>query len=142
MTALGAEDSASICAANVARVQVERGLHHEARPQLEQSVRDFEAQNRHNALSWALTVLLVCCAAERDWEGWGRCLGRVNQLLAESAYLDLDIGQAAQMAGDAASAAGELACAREAWELSLAQWEGLGRSAEAALVRELLAATS
>lgn len=140
MTALGAEDAASICLANVARVQVEQGHHREARLQLEQAVRDFEIQSRNDALTWALTVLLVCCAAERDWTSWESCLARTKQLLKESSYLDLDIGRAAQMAGDAAAAGGEPARARDAYELALSQWQGLGREADAAAVRDKLAA--
>ena len=138
MTALGAEDSASICEANVARVQIERGLVHEARPQLEQSARDFEQQGRHTALSWALTVLLVCCAADRDWPQWDQNLARVRTLLRESGYLDLDIAQAAQMAAQAALSAGDRERAREAGELSLGQWTGLRRTEDAARVQQLL----
>jgi tetratricopeptide (TPR) repeat protein len=128
MHALGAEDSASICEANVARVLVEREHYHEARVQLEVNVRDFELQHRHNALSWALTVLLVCCAAEGDWEQWQRNMARVRELLAESAYLDLDIAEVATMAGRVALGQGGLEQAREAWELARAQWQGLGRA--------------
>jgi tetratricopeptide (TPR) repeat protein len=138
MTALGAEDSASICEANVARVQVERGLTREARSQLEQSVRDFEQQGRHTALSWAHTVLLVCCAADRDWEQWDQHLVQVRTLLAQSGYLDLDIAQAAQMAADAALANEDRERACEAYQLSLAQWTALGRSEDAAKIQRKL----
>jgi len=138
MEALGAEDWSSVCRANVARVQVELGHMREARADLEEIVRELEAQDRRTVLSWVHTVLLVCCAADRDWEEWDKNLDRIRQLLAESGYLDLDIAQVAKMAAEAALAAGNRTRAREAYELSLAQWTGLGRAEDAAKIQSTL----
>jgi hypothetical protein len=70
--------------------------------------------------------------------GWDRHWQAIEALLGETHYLDLDIATVAEMAAELAVAAGELARARQAYELALAQWKALGRGAEAERVKETI----
>jgi predicted ATPase len=138
MRALGATDSVAICDSNIARVLAQRGDYPEARVRLERGLVAFEEQARKNPLAWVQVVLLLCDAGQRDWLSWDRHWQAIEALLGETHYLDLDIATVAEMAAELAEAAGELARARQAYELALAQWKALGRGAEAERVKETI----
>jgi tetratricopeptide (TPR) repeat protein len=140
MDLIGALDGRTVCENNIARVLVERGRYHEARLQLERGAAYFEAHGRLNPLVWVRTVLLCCLAAQHEWAAWDERLENVRELLEQTGYRDLDIANAAQLAGELALAAGQPERAKAIYELALAQWDALGREEEARRVRDLVTA--
>jgi hypothetical protein len=84
------------------------------------------------------TALLACAAAERDFLAFDLCVERVHKSLCEADFVDDDLAWLSRRAGELAAAAGEEDRARAAYEMSLAQYEKMGRTDEVTALRRRL----
>ncbi len=73
-------------------------------------------------------ALLACAAQAREWPAWDDHLALGEPALRQSGLLDPDVAWCAELAGRLADWAGQPARAREAYELALEQWRGLGNA--------------
>jgi len=79
-------------------------------------------------------VLVCCCGAEADWEGFEVHLMDLMPGLHDSGFVDPDVARLAYVAGMQARDGGEVGHAHAAFQLARAQWAALGRVEEAAAV--------
>jgi len=74
-----------------------------------------------------------------DFAGWDVDAARARELMPDWAGADSDLAWAATRAAELATAAGEIARARMAWEIARQQWAALGRTDDARRAEEALA---
>ncbi len=89
-------------------------------------------------LGQLLVYRLPLLAADRNWEGWDRALGRAVELLRERAGAPQDIATVARIAGDLAVEAGQVDRGRRAYLVARQQWELLGEPAGVTVIDGLL----
>lgn len=134
---IGAADT-HVAQMNLGLVLAEAGRYEDARGMLEGALRKAEAQARRH-LAAAVRVFLAWCAAGLgEWGRAGELLEVAGPDLAATGFVEQDVATSAERAGELASQARVPETARRAWELSLAQWEGLSRHEDAARLRRLL----
>ena len=125
---------------NLALVLVEKGQYKEARQDLEALIEPISRIGRQLLIGGAHLFLLPCLAHQRDWDAWDHHLEVARSMLIDRNYFDVDLASIFGLAGDIARQAGELTRAREVYEISTAQWQGLGDPQKAALIEARLAA--
>jgi len=76
-------------------------------------------------LSCVHVSLLACAAQAKDWSAWDDSLALGVSALRASGLVDPDLAWCAELASRLTEWAGQPARAKEAYELSLAQWRGL-----------------
>ena len=112
---------------NLGLVLLSRNRRPEARDALEVAREVLEKAGRRGLLGSVHVQLCACSTGE--WGAWDHHFERARRLLAESEMVDPDTAWAAQLAGDLARSTGERERARQAYELALAQWRGVGNAA-------------
>ncbi len=139
--AVGSHGDASVVEFNLCLLLVRTGRREEARKTLEAGLAQALLAGRHALAVSMLAALLPCDAGARDWKAWDTHLRELEGLRDRVGIVDVDIAGAAGLGGALAAEAGEVERARGAWEVALAQWAGLGRTAEANAVRARLLGT-
>ncbi len=90
---------------NLELTRLGRGQYAEARPALEDLLRQAERQSRRARVAVMHTALLPCAASAGDAEGFDRHLAAAERLLAETGFRDADtdwlLGLAAELAAGA-----------------------------------------
>ncbi|MFZ5481360.1 MAG: serine/threonine-protein kinase PknK [Myxococcota bacterium] len=123
---------------NLGLVLLEQWRWDESVGPLEEGLRILSGQRRRPFVAAVHACLMACAAGRRDWEAFERHLGEAGPLLAETGFVDLDVGRATRMAGDLCCDARQWAHARAALELALVQWRALGlHEDEADVARQL-----
>ncbi len=89
--------------------------------------------------AWAHVYLLACAAAQLRWNAWATHLARALALIEETSCADVDVAQMAQLAGDIAERLEAPLYARQAYLISLQQWQALGQPGQAEKIQGLLA---
>lgn len=112
---------------NLALLLTESGRYPEARDLARSARAAFERQGRHAMVGACSIVMLPALAAEERWRTFDVESGRGRKSLEETGFKELDIARMAQLAGDVATGRGDAARARAAYEIALAQYEGLQR---------------
>ncbi len=107
----------------------------EGREVLERLVRDCERQGQRALLGGAHRLLLVCAAAERDWDSWDRHMGPAAEGLDGGASFTEDEAWATQIAAELAERRGKAERARIVFAMALRMWERLGEPARAEKLR-------
>jgi serine/threonine protein kinase/tetratricopeptide (TPR) repeat protein len=125
---------------NLGLVLVDRGNFAEAESFFESALESLLSQDVQAGVGVAHAMLSPCAAARSDFEAFDAHLDVAEERLGS--MFDADVANPMKIAGDLAAAAGESARAKRAYELSLAQWKGLGREAEIAAVQERLTGCS
>lgn len=125
---------------NLGRVLLVRRKYAEAREVLERAGEEYEQYGDRIWSGLSCIALLPSAAALGEWDVWDQHYSEAIERLAETEFATADGAELAQLAGDLAEKAGESERARKAYELSLSQWETLGRQNEVAEVRRLLKA--
>ena len=124
-----------IALSNVAMVLVDRGALVEAHALLTQALVLSRAAHHVTASSMIQLALLVCEAEAGDFSRWHSHFAALSAL-RDGILMTADVAWHARRIARLADAAGERACAAAAWELAIAQFEGLGRETEAAAAEE------
>ncbi len=109
-----------------------RGEYEAAANLLRQALPEVERQGRKVLLAACHVFLLPCCATADDWDGWDRHAELGFGLLEEVQVFEVDFARCAQLAAELATAAGRKRRARRAWQVALAQWQGLRQDEHAA----------
>lgn len=126
-----------IVSVNLALVATARNQFARARALAERGEKDLRTMGRLGSLVYVWCVYVLCDAADRRWEAWDRHFAELETAL-EKGVLDGDIPQTLERAGDLAAAAGDAARARAAYDVSLAQYRGLGEKSAAERVQSAL----
>jgi tetratricopeptide (TPR) repeat protein len=98
-----------------------------ARAILEAGCARFRERNQNNLLGCALACLLPCLANAEEWSRWDRTLSEARTLLEETGILSEDVARPAEVGAEFALKAGHPGRAKEAYEIAMRQWMGLGR---------------
>ena len=112
-----------------------RGEYVAAARLLREALPEVERQGRRVLVAGAHVFLLPCCAATLDWNGWDEHARAGFEALEATEVFEIDFARAAHLAAQLATDAGQPDRARRAWQVALAQWQGLRqpeRAAEAA----------
>ena len=120
-------------------ILVERGQYREARRYLEGTLPVFQRQGRRVIVAGIQVALMCIAASEGSFGEWDERIAIARGLLAQTDCVESDLAATARLAGDLARGAGELSRARDAYELSLAQWRVLGQADEAEAVETAIA---
>jgi len=123
---------------NLGLVMALAGRHEPARALLEGLLDVFSEQGYRSWLGLVHGTLLGPVAHLADWRAWDRHLSAATDLLQAAGVYETDLAEALERAAEAARAAGQEERAVAAYRFALAQWEGVGKSAEAAAVRRAL----
>ncbi|MFZ5476715.1 MAG: protein kinase domain-containing protein [Myxococcota bacterium] len=124
--------------ANLALVAQRRGDLRASRVLLEEALGYAEGPS---GIGWRAVLhgtIVACCEAADDEAAWVDHYTRAVALLAETGEVEADLGTSLDLAGALAEAKGALGRATRARALALAQWEALGREAEAGADRATL----
>ncbi|MFZ5479586.1 MAG: tetratricopeptide repeat protein, partial [Myxococcota bacterium] len=123
---------------NLGLVLIQRGRAAEARPWLDDAL--AAVGEKPGARTVVVVTQLACLAGDATAEEWDARLAEARSLLRATRRREPDMGLAAELAAQAALQAGYRERARDALAIARDQWSGLGRSAEAKAVEELLGA--
>ena len=127
---------------NLGLLLAQRGAYSEAMVYLERVLQRSLASGQRPLEAGARTWLAACAAGRDDWNRCDEELERANELLQETGYVDSDMARGFFHAGVQAEESGELVIARDAFKLSIRQWEALGRDQDSAPARARLEALS
>jgi serine/threonine protein kinase/tetratricopeptide (TPR) repeat protein len=112
----------------------------EAREHLEATREVAEAEGRRGLSAIIHAHLLLCAGQEQRWAAWDQHKLASVALLEATGLLDARLAQALERAGEAASAAGEVARAQEALSLAQRHWRALRRPEQAERVQHTIRA--
>jgi tetratricopeptide (TPR) repeat protein len=126
LESLGSSDAVAVCQLRIALLELERGERQDPPPLLERAMRTLESLGRKQALAWAELVLASYAASRRDFDAWSRHVAQAQHLLTGSAFVEADVAQAAELAGDRAWSANERTRSRDAYAIAWNQWRALG----------------
>ena len=87
----------------------------------------YRQRKQNNMLGCALACLLPCYASAEEWEAWDRAMAEASRLLEETSVLSGDVASPVQQGAILALRAGHRKRAKQAYEVTLKQWLGLGR---------------
>lgn len=121
---------------NLGLLLVARVSYGEAELVFESALESVQEQGVPQAAGVVRAMMLPCAVARGDLESFSTFLNMAEERL--TSMFDADAAEPASSAANLASAAGESELAQRAYRLSLAQWAGLGREAEAKAVRKRL----
>ena len=127
---------------NLGLLLAQRGAYSEAMVYLERVLQRSLASGQRPLEAGARTWLAACAAGRDDWNRCDEELERANELLQETGYVDSDMARGFFHAGVQAEESGELVIARDAFKLSIRQWEALGRDQDSAPARARLESLS
>ena len=96
-----------------------------------------QAEKNH-MLGCALACLLPCYASSQDWQTWDAALNESRQLLEETGVLSADVARPLQTAATLALQADQPERAKQAYEMALRQWVGLGRDEQVGEVMQAM----
>lgn len=112
-----------------------RAQYKEARELLFELRRDMKRRGMAELLTGVGAALLACDAERRDWRAWDQHLTELSTLLDKMCSVNPDLPWTLELAGDLAVEAGQTERARQAYEIAVSQWEGLGRPEKADMLR-------
>ena len=121
----------TIVDANLGLVLLERKRFVPAREALQRALSAFEAQGRRAFAGVLHAALVPCAAGERDWIAFDAHLDAAVVIQQECRYVDIDVANAATMAGELALEARERVRAERVWGFAREQWRGADRIPEA-----------
>jgi serine/threonine protein kinase/tetratricopeptide (TPR) repeat protein len=98
-----------------------------AREILESGVARCRKRELNNMLGCALACLLPCYASAQEWQAWDAALNEARSLLEETGVLSLDVANPVETGALMALRAKQPKRAKQAYEIALRQWMGLGR---------------
>ena len=127
-----------VAQANLGLIQSARGDWAGARTSLDAARRTLALEKRRDLEAACCAALMAPAAAARDAEAFDRYLGRALDLIDRTGFVYSDVAQEAERAGQLWTERGDQRRARQAYQLALAQWEGLQRQEDAARVRSKL----
>ena len=123
---------------NLGLLLVQRAAYSEAMVYLERVLQRSLSSGQRPLEAGARAWLAACAAGRKSWLRCDEELERSDELLQQTGYVDSDMARAFCLVGSLAEADNEFVTAREAYELSIGQWEALSREADAEPVRALL----
>ncbi|MBU48187.1 MAG: hypothetical protein CL920_05755 [Deltaproteobacteria bacterium] len=123
---------------NLGLVLVERERYQEAFSMLEEGLEIFEEQGRKGFIGAVHAFLLPCLAYHRYWQSFDEHQLQAKEILKQTSLLDADIARLTSIAGDLACEAKQFKRAKEAYQLSLSQWQELDQQEEVDKVRAAL----
>ena len=119
---------------NLALVLIELGQSDEARRLLDHVVLRADGAHSHELSQIFRACQLPCLAADADWPTWDATFARIDALCS-GALVEPDVARTACRAAEGATAQGDADRAAQAWDLAIAQFEGLGRVSDAEAAR-------
>lgn len=128
----------SIALGNAAMCQLARGETEKANRNLLKEKERAKAEKTWGHLFVVRCLLLACAASLSNWKQFDGEINALAELRKKTQYVDIDIGWAAQLAGQWASEKGELDRAGGAYELAHKSWSAMGDVAKTDEVKQLL----
>ena len=98
-----------------------------ARQILESGVARCRKRELNNMLGCALACLLPCYASAQEWLAWDEALKEARGLLEETGVLSVDVANPLEIAAVMALQEKQPKRAKQAYEVAIRQWMGLGR---------------
>ncbi|MBA2663354.1 MAG: tetratricopeptide repeat protein [Bradymonadaceae bacterium] len=123
---VGLGDDIVVCF-NLGMVLMAQAKFAQADPIMRQVLTTLLPTRRGGYIGLAHMGMLPGCAARADWTAWDHHVSEAALHLEQSAMIDIDLAQVAEMAAQLARDGGQSARAREAFDLALNQWRALGR---------------
>ncbi len=123
---------------NLGMVRLAREQVDEADPLFEQGLDQLRHTHRRGYLGLLHIARLPACAYHGDWKRWDHHLQKGQNLLDDTGFVDEDLAQLAQDAGQRALQAGQPRRGSDALSLARRQWLAVGRQDRAAEIDQLV----
>jgi serine/threonine protein kinase/tetratricopeptide (TPR) repeat protein len=123
---------------NMALVRLFRGEYDVVGDKLPILLKEARDRGRTSATALLLAIQLALDAKARRWDTFDDLLARIDRMQRERGMRDGDIALVMRLAADASREAGEMARALEAYRVTRAQWQLLGRTDQVVAIEEIV----